>query len=301
MKLQRKQTIALVPLIMVLSQQVHGFYPQYGRRQAAAHPRHSHRRRYRAPARRAVYEQYDGRRQGNGKEMVRDLGDQIELYIPCRNRNCNNYDVQLKDHRSAHFGTKKIVVTGRQQQRDDWYGGGKYFSGRQRPRRHNWGRQDAPFYENEWLVPGNVVEEAITRTTTRDGYLKITFPRRGADADEAPPHDYHEGGGAEESEPPSRRPNEAAAAESAGGAPPCVGDQEPCAKAATSPGVNARPEPWKPSPRVLEEEEKWAYPADPGIEIEDVDDSCVDEPEYDVKGKTPASIGYWSREKFVFY
>lgn len=303
MKLQRKQKLTLVSMLMMLTQQVHGFYPQYHRHphrrpQAAGHP---YRRRYRTPVRHAAPRAaYDGhhydRRQGRGKEVVRDLGDRIELYIPCHRQNCNNYDVQLKDDR-VHSGTKKIVVTGRQQQRD-WYDGQFSHFGRRRPR----GGREAPFYENEWLVPANVVEKAITRATTPDGYLKITFPRRGTDADEAPPHGYHEGKESDvpNPQPPPRqqRPSEAAAAE-AGNAHGYVRDQEPGVKAAST-QADARPEPWRPSPRVLEEEEKWTYPADPGIEIEDVDDSCFDEPEYDVKGKTP-SIGYWSREKFVFY
>jgi len=293
MKVKRKQSIAFVSMLVLLTQQVHGFYPQ--------HYRHPYRRR---PVAARQYRRRPGvslphndqpfvPRTKSREEAVRDLGDRIELYVPCRRGNCNNYEVQLKDHQ-RHHGTKKIVVTGRH--RNPYR---EYYS--QFGMRRGVGGPAVTFYENEWLVPDNIITNAITRATTEDGFLKITFPRHVPAVRKISLQDHYESKRSNEIDPQVQRSTEELYTQQTNG-DTGVGIQmeqrEPTVK--MSAPVKSPPELWKPSPALLEEEQKWTYPADAGIEVEDLDDCCFDEPDSDVKGKSP-SIGYWSREKFVYY
>ena len=275
---------------------MHGFYPQYYR--------HPYRRR---PAAARQYHRRPGvnwshrhqpfvQRTRSREEAVRDFGDRIELYIPCRQGNCDNYEVQLKDYQKQS-GTKKIVVTGRQ--RSPYR---EYYS--QFGARHGVGGQPVTFYENEWLVPDNIIISDITRATTKDGFLKIIFPRRIDAVGKIQSGDYDESKWSKEMDPPVQ----SSTVRGSGLHNPHIDDDtdesfkieqnEPSVK--TPPPMESPSKSWRPSPKLLEEEQKWTYPADPGIEVEDVDDCCFDEPDSGVRGKSP-SIGYWSREKFVYY
>jgi len=301
MKYQRKQKITLVSVLMLLSQQAHGFYPQYYRyphRRRPVAARHYRRRHegHMPHAARAIYDDQRAiKRSPHGKETIRDFKDRIELYIPCRHRNCHLYKVQLKDHR-AGSGTKKIVVTG--QQRNQYR---EYYE--QLGIRHGM-EQQVPFYENEWLVPSDVDAEEITRATMQGGFLKIIFPRHRTLGEKISLDDNYEAKNDKVRNPPQAHrsamiggPHGQHRDLDAERGPETKQDK---ASSKTPMPMKTPPGSWKPSPKVLEEEQRWTYPADPGIEVEDVDDCCVDEPKYGISGKSP-SIGYWSREKFVYY
>lgn len=296
MTFKRKQKIIIVSMLMLLAQRVNGYYPQYYRHPYRRRPSAARQYRRRPGVSFPHRDQTFVKRTRSREEAVRDLGDRIELYVPCMRGKCNNYEVQLKDHQ-RHYGTKKIVVTGRQgNPYRDYYG--------QFGLRNAGGGQPVTFYENEWLVPDNVILSAITRETTKDGFLKITFPRRMADVDTTKSKDYTEDLEAKRSneiDPLERRSTDRGFSLHTDGNTG-LGSQmgQEASNSKMSSPAKSPSESWKPSPALLEEEQKWTYPADPGIEVEDIDDCCFDETDSGVKVKSP-SIGYWSREKFVYY
>jgi len=247
-----------------------------------------------------------------GKETIRDLGDHIELFIPC-GRYCRYYGVQLKD--LNYNKGKKVSVKG------------QFRNG------YEFGRV---FYENEWVVPDDVDASSITREITKGGYLKLHFPRIVAKEEivkEAVPpsysrettqngsegrsgddygrgdsyHDTRRGAAYRYQEPRTRntggqetdrRAYTRSTAET--GHSGNVADQHTLYDSGEQapPSTPNTPisQQWASKPKLLEEEYQPPYPEDPDIEIEDVE--CIED--YSVKDKS-ASIGYWMREKFVFY
>jgi hypothetical protein len=249
-----------------------------------------------------------------GKETVRDLGDHIELFIPC-GRYCRYYSVKLKD--LNYNKGKKISVKG---QVNHGYQFGRVF------------------YENEWVVPDDVDASSITREITTDGYLKLNFPRIAAEEEvvkEAVPpllsretthhgsekrsgdnykrgesyYNNRRGTAYRYDEPRTRNTGRQEADRRAytrsraeSGHSGNVADQHTfhdsghqAPASADFSGISPIAQEWTPNARILEEYQP-PYPEDPDIEIEDVE--CIED--YSAKDKS-ASIGYWMREKFVFY
>lgn len=247
-----------------------------------------------------------------GKEIIRDMQDHIELFIPC-GRYCRNYVAQLKDRTN---GRKKVVVTGQVR------------NGYQFVR---------PFYENEWSLPDDIDARAITREITRDGHLKLNFPRRPQDAPvaEVPPllsaqQGRGQGGGAlhqgrvgatyreeRNTHRPERQQEAPAKTRMNDDGRPFPEE----GKLATGrkwgerlsnvlKEAGAKNQKWKESIQSKANQEmenmreEWRqqeyeppYPPDPDIEVIELDDCLEDHSAKD----NSASIGYWMREKFIYY
>jgi len=288
-------------LSTLLQERAHAFfshqYPSYYRR--PHRPRYDHR--YRQTNDYGHHKEQMRRQRatpsvqpGYGKEITRDLGNHIELLIPC-GRYCPYYNVHLRPLRR---GKEAISVKG--QMRNGY-------------------RFGRVFYENEWVVPDDVDAKKITREITDGGYLKLTFPRllREQETQEADVPSFpsgniesakdtmaHEGTRSRTPDMEPRIPTDRRRTDTEHVGHDDKNDQSPSTYGSGQRDMDSAerrmpeqmfPQSWKPELDVLEEYQP-PYPDDPDIQIEDLE--CSED--FGVKDKK-ASIGYWMREKFVFY
>jgi len=270
------------------------------------------RRAYRQPRRRHYYGEPQGRRgyrnqqpeQSRQREIIKDLDQKIELYIPC-GRYCRYYEARLLPNEIAQSrNLPTIKVTG-------------------------------PRYSNSWEIPRNVDIDGITKAIVHGTYLKLEFPKiqaratNGNDERAPPPHHYsmhneqqrhteYSKDGAKETYVNNHYETE-----------PHIGKhrhgdhvearrskyndyyrdqkrqynydrQNSESKDETITKSNRDYSP-STSPNPLQEEhDPYFYEASEGIEIIDIDSSEIENQLYQKDKK--ASIGFWnSRGKFQFY